>query len=380
MKNNIIFIISFALLAACGEQSNVDKKKTQLETLKSEIQQRQTEVKTLEKEIAALDPKFAKQMDKSVLVETKQINEQTFVHKIQVQGEVASRKNIDMSSEMPGRVIQVNVAAGDMVTKGQTLVQLDAQSTRNSINELKTMLDLAKTKFTKQKNLWDQEIGTEVQYLEAKNRKESLENQLESAQTQLSKAYIKAPFSGRINDVITKVGEYVSPGMPILSLVSQEQMYLKSDVSEEYINNFEVGDPVKVYLPSTKDTISTEIRSVSYVINQANRTFQIEIKLTEKMKSLKPNQFASIELIDYTKENAITINTEIIQEDSKGKFVFEITKKNDMQVAKKVRVETGNTYNNQTEILTGLKTGATIISEGFREAVDGITIRTANRK
>ncbi|PTB91789.1 efflux RND transporter periplasmic adaptor subunit [Marivirga lumbricoides] len=332
-------------------------------------------MRELEKEIAQLDPKFAKQMDKSVLVETKTLQAAPFVHKIQVQGEVASRKNIDMSTETPGRVIQVNVESGDVVKKGQTLIQLDAQSTRNTIDELKTSLELATTKFEKQKNLWDQEIGTEVQYLEVKNRKESLERQLESAQTQLSKAYIRAPFSGIVNEVITKVGEYVSPGIPVLSLVSQEEMYLKADVSEEYINDFKVGDPVEVYLPSTKDTLSTKISALSYVINQANRTFQIEVKLTDKMNSLKPNQFARIDLINYQNPEAIVVNSEVVQEDSEGEFVFTVINKEGVKVANKVRVKPGETYSNETEIISGLKSGDVIISEGYREAINGITVK-----
>ncbi len=377
MKNTLFLAFSVLLLASCGGESDVEVKKEKLETLKAEIQEREVAVRELEKEIAQMDPQFAKQMDKSVLVETKTLQSQPFVHKIQVQGEVASRKNIDMSTETPGRVIQVNVESGDVVKKGQTLIQLDAQSTRNSMEELKTALELATTKFEKQKNLWDQEIGTEVQFLEAKNQKESLERQLESAQTQLGKAYIKAPFSGIVNDVVTKVGEYLSPGMPVLSLVSQEEMYLKADVSEEYINDFKVGDPVEVYLPATKDTIVTKVSAISYVINQANRTFQLEVKLTDKMQSLKPNQFARLELVDYQSPKALIVDSEVVQEDSEGEFVFTVVMSDSLKQAKKVRIEQGGTYNNKTEILTGLKPGDVVISEGYREAVDGITVRVS---
>lgn len=377
MKNTLFLGFSILLLASCGGESDVEVKKEKLETLKAEIQEREVAVRELEKEIAEMDPQFAKQMDKSVLVESKTLKAQPFVHKIQVQGEVASRKNIDMSTETPGRVIQVNVESGDIVKKGQTLIQLDAQSTRNSIQELKTSMELATTMYEKQKNLWDQEIGTEVQYLEAKNRKESLERQLESAQTQLGKAYIKAPFSGIVNDVITKVGEYISPGMPVLSLVSQEEMYLKADVSEEYINDFKVGDQVEVFLPSTQDTILTKVSAISYVINQANRTFQLEVKLTEKMKSLKPNQFARLELVDYNSPEALVVDSEVVQEDSKGEFVFTVVTTDSVKQARKVRIEPGETYNNETEILKGLKPGDVVISEGYREAVDGITVKVS---
>jgi RND family efflux transporter MFP subunit len=377
MKNIILLLALTALIGACNGGSNTEKLKSKLERLEKDIQAKTIEAAELKEKIAELDPEFSKVTDQSVLIKSETIKQQDFKHKIQVQAEVASRKNITMGAETMGRVTQVNVSPGDMVKRNQLLVKLDAPTTENSIKELQTALDLAKTIFEKQKNLWDQKIGTEVQYLEAKNRKESLERQLATAESQLAMAYIRAPFNGRINDVSVNTGELVQPGMPILNMVSQEEMYLKAAVSEDYINDFNQGDSVEVYLPSIKRSFSTVVSSVSYVINPANRTFQLEVKVNEFVDKLKPNQFAKLTLVDYENENAIVVPSDVVQQDNIGDFIYVVKSENNQNKAQKVRIERGKSYEGMTEILKGLKAGDKIISEGYREAVSGISVRLA---
>ncbi len=377
IKNTIYALILLAILSACEAEKDTEKLKAELEELKGEVQEKNAEITEIEKKLAAKDPKFADQMDKSVLIRTTEVDKEPFQHKIQVQGEVASRKNIDMSAETMGRVTQITVEAGDMVKRGQTLIRLDASTQRNTLKELQTSLELATNIFQKQKRLWEQEIGTEVQYLEAKNRKEALEGQIETVKSQLEMATIRAPFNGRVNNVNVRVGEYAQPGVPILSLVSNEEMYLRADVSEDYINAFETGDPVEVYLPSINEKFISKVSAVSYVINPANRTFQLDVKLTDYRDQVKPNQFARMDLVDYEKEEAIVINSAIIQQDNMGDFVFVVDTKEGSKVARKVQVKRGKTYNGRTEILEGLSTDDVIISEGYRDAVDGITVKIA---
>jgi RND family efflux transporter MFP subunit len=377
MRNSILIIALAVFMGACSGNSDVEKLKSKLEKIEKEIQEKTIEAAELQEEIAQLDPEFSKKSDQSVLIKTQGVKPQDFKHKIQVQGEVASRKNITMGAETMGRVLQINVAPGDMVKRNQLLVKMDASTTENSIKELKTALDLATTIYEKQKNLWEQKIGTEVQYLEAKNRKETLERQLATVQSQLEMAYLKAPFNGRINDVNVNIGEMVQPGMPVLSMVSQEEMYLKSDVSEEYINDFNQGDSVEVYLPSIKKSFTTVVSAVSYVINPANRTFQLEVKVNEFVDKLKPNQFARLTLVDYENENAIVVPSYVVQQDNLGDFVYVVKTDKNQKVAEKIRVERGKTYDGNTEILKGIKSGDTIISEGYREAVNGIAVRIA---
>lgn len=377
MRNSVLILALAVLFGACEGNSDVEKLKSKLERIEKDIQEKTIEANELEEKIASLDPEFAQQTDQSVLIKSQSVSPQDFKHKIQVQGEVASRRNITMGAETMGRVTQINVTPGDMVKRNQLLVKLDAPTAENNIKELKTALDLATTIFEKQKNLWEQEIGTEVQYLEAKNRKETLERQLATAQSQLDMAYLKAPFNGRINNVNVNTGEMVQPGMPILSMVSQEEMYLKSDVSEEYINDFNPGDSVEVYLPSIKKSFTTVVSSVSYVINPANRTFQLEVKANEFLDQLKPNQFARLTLVDYENENAIVVPSNVVQQDNIGDFIYIVKTENDQKKAVKSRVERGKSYDGQTEILKGIKSGDTIISEGYREAVNGIAVRLA---
>ncbi|MGM0580568.1 MAG: efflux RND transporter periplasmic adaptor subunit [Bacteroidota bacterium] len=377
MKNSILIIALAVLMGACGGNSDVEKLKSKLERMEKDIQKKTIEAAELQEEIAELDPEYTNKSDQSVLIKAESVKPQDFQHKIQVQGEVASRKNITMGAETMGRVTQINVSPGDMVKRNQLLVKLDAATTENNIKELKTALELATTIYEKQKNLWEKEIGTEVQYLEAKNRKETLERQLATAQSQLDMAYLKAPFNGRINDVNVNTGELVQPGMPILSMVSQEEMYLKSDVSEEYINDFKEGDSLEVYLPSIKKSFETVVSAVSYVINPANRTFQLEVKVNEFVEKLKPNQFARLTLVDYENENAIVVPSDVVQQDNLGDFVYIVKTEKDQKRAEKVRIERGKTYDGKTEILKGIKAGDTIISEGYREAVNGIAVRLA---
>ncbi|SMG11455.1 RND family efflux transporter, MFP subunit [Marivirga sericea] len=377
MRNLVLMISLAVLMSACGGDSDVAKLKSKLESIEKDIQEKTIEAAELEEKIAKMDPEFAKKTEQSVLIKSATIAKSDFKHKIQVQGEVASRKNITMGAETMGRVMQINVTPGDMVKRNQLLVKMDASTTENSIKELKTALDLASTIYKKQKNLWEQEIGTEVQYLEAKNRKETLERQLATAQSQLNMAYLKAPFNGRINDVNVNMGEMVQPGMPVLSMVSQEEMYLKAAVSEEYINDFSQGDSVEVYLPSIKKSFSTVVSSVSYVINPANRTFQLEVKVNEFLENLKPNQFARLTLVDYENENAIVVPSEVVQQDNVGDFIYLVKTKDNQKKAEKVRIERGKTFNGKTEILKGIEAGDVIISQGYREAVNGIAVRLA---
>ncbi|MBK6264292.1 efflux RND transporter periplasmic adaptor subunit [Marivirga sp. S37H4] len=378
IKNTIYGLLLIGFLGACESESDTEELKSRLEELKQEIQERNAEISEIQKELAEKDPQFADEMDKSVLVRTTEVDKGYFQHKIQVQGEVASRKNIDMSAETMGRVIQVNVEPGDIVKRGQTLIRLDASTQQNTLKELQTSLELATNMFEKQEKLWEQEIGSEVQYLEAKNRKEALERQIETVKSQLDMSYIKAPFNGRVNSVDVRMGELAQPGVPIITIVSNEEMYLKADVSEQYIGDFEAGDPVEVHLPALKESFVSKVSSISYVINPSNRTFQLDVKLTDYVNKVKPNQFARLDLVDYENEDAIIIKSDIIQQDNLGDFVYVVETQDGVKVARKVPIKRGMTYGGKTEVLEGLSTDDVIISEGYRDAVDGITVKVAN--
>lgn len=374
--NKIIAIAGIAaLLVACGGNDDLAKKKETLDQLKEQATDLRIQISELENEIMALDPEYAESKNRSVVVTTLQLEKSEFEHQIEVRGNVASRQNVQLTAESMGTIIQVNVNPGDVVKKGQTLVKLDAEVMQNTIKELRTGLSLAATVFEKQAALWEQGIGSEIQYLEAKNRKESLESQLATANARLNNMTVKAPFNGVIDDVIGKVGEMAQPGMPLATMVSNEEMYLEAQISERYIGKFKKGDKVTVYLPAMNEVFSSDITSVGYVINPANRTFTVEVKLPVNSEKLKPNQLVMLKLTDYRNEKAVAVPTHLIQRDATGDFVYLVESNNEHKTARKQYVKRGLSYNLKTEIVEGLSGTEMMIDKGAREVVNGIQLQ-----
>ena len=375
-KIGLGLIIISLLLNGCQTAITIEQKKEELKTLKDEALDLQQRISTLEKEISEADPDFIR--DNSTLVSTIQPINKKFVHKIEVRGSVESRKNIILSAEAMGRIISINVTEGAAVKKDQKLLQIDATTLKNTIEELKTSLELAKVVYEKQANLWKNNIGTEIQYLETKNKKKSLERRLTTTYSQLDLASIKAPFSGSIDEVFVKEGEMAQPGTPMFRIVSLDDMYIKADISENLIGKLAVNDEVKVAFPSiSKEYIST-ITAIGQVINTKNRTFSIEVKL-ESNNLVKPNLTAVLELQDYENKEAWVIPTEIIQNDNYGDFVFLVGDGEEKSVAKKFRIERGKTFRGETEILNKFSGNELIINQGFREVSEGVAVKLVNQ-
>jgi membrane fusion protein, multidrug efflux system len=384
MKKRIIFGLSFlalvAIISSCSSGDELDNKRKQLEKLKEQLTDLKLEIKNLETELESLDPSYADSKNRTVTVTSLDVKSGPFIHRIEVRGNVASRKNVNLTAEAMGTVIQVNVNPGDEVKNGQTLVKLDAEVMQNTIRELKTALDLASTIFEKQSALWKQGVGSEIQYLEAKNRKETLESQLATANSRLRNMDIKAPFNGLVNAVPAKIGEMAQPGMTLISMLSNEEMYIEAEVSERYIGRFNKGDEVEIFLPSINTTLSSTITAIGYVINPANRTFTVEIKLPAISGDLKPNQLTVLKMRDYEQEDAISIPTNLIQQDAKGDYVYLIISKEDKLIAQKQYIKRGLTYAMKTEVLEGLKGDERIVERGAREVVDGIQLQFESKR
>ncbi|MEP1790730.1 efflux RND transporter periplasmic adaptor subunit, partial [Reichenbachiella sp.] len=263
-----IYLLTLAILvSACSGKSELEEKKEAHKALKSQAAELQAQIKDMEKEIMALDSTFGKAANNKVLVTSINIQPQYFEHKIEVRGAVESRTNVNVSTQIPGEIKSVAVKEGDYVKKGQTLLMLDDEITRNNIAELQTALDLATIVFGKQTNLWNKNIGTEIQYLEAKNNKESLERRLATAKSQLKQFRVTAPFSGSIDAVSAKAGEMAQPGMELVRIVNPNDIHIKADVSERFIGKFKKGDDLDVYFPSQQKRIVSTIKSVGQVIN-----------------------------------------------------------------------------------------------------------------
>jgi len=381
MKNILLLIGLIVIVATgCDNKPEVEKKKEELKNAQSELKGLNAKISTLEKEIATLDPTFGKKEIKKTLITAFNVEKTYFEHKVEVRGSVESRKNVTVSSEIPGKIKSILVKEGQKVQKGQTLLTLDASIIRNNIEELETSMELSKTVYERQANLWKKNIGTEIQYLQSKNNYESLERKLATLNSQLDQAIIKSPFSGSIDEIIAKVGEIAQPGMPLFRVVNPEDVYIKSDVSERFIGVFKSGDEVEVHFPSQNKTIVSNITSVGQVINNQNRTFEIQVAVPSGFSSVRPNQVVVLKLKDYTNEEAITVPTMVILKDSKGSYVFSIVKDGSDLVAKKAHIETGISYNNFTEILNGVNPGQRIANKGVRDLAEGVLVSIQSNK
>ncbi len=374
------YIIMIALLTACGSGDSLEDKKTQLDELKSEVSTLNQEIQALEAEIKAADPDFGDQSNLYSLVSTLKVDPKPFEHKFEVRAQVASRKNVQISAEAMGRVQQIRVREGDKVSKGQSLLNLDADVLLNSIAELKTSLDLANTVYEKRARLWKQNIGSEIQYLEAKNNKESLERRLATAQSQLRQYQVIAPFTGVIDEVQAKQGEMAQPGFPLMRMVSVNEMHLVADVSESYLGTIKVGDSVDIFFPTFNQELSSTVAALGQVINEQNRTYSIEVKLPSSSILYKPNLVGLLRIRDYYNEQSLVIPSALIQQDNQGDFIYVLQQEGDQKQAKKVHIDIGKSYDTNTEVLGGLNSGDLVINEGHREVTDGSLVQIAQRE
>jgi len=319
-----------------------------------------------------LDPEFASKNKKSVLITTASARKANFEHFVEVTGSVVSKKNVVISAETGGRILEIPAIEGMRVQRGTILARIDSESIQRNIEELETSLDLATMLFEKQKRLWDQEIGTEVQFLEAKNRKEGLERNLASLKTQLDKTVIRAPFTGTIESVDVRLGELVQPGMPMFQFVGESDLFIEADVSESYVGVLSKGDSVQISFPSIGESLKTRVSSVGAIINPNNRTFKVEVFLPN-MKMVKPNMLTVMKIKDYENDDSVIVPNHLILSDNKGDYVYIVQD----GVAKKTYVKRGKTFNDNAEILEGLQGNETLVDKGFREVGDNFNVNIA---
>lgn len=374
-KISTLFMLAALVVASCGQNTDtLEAKKARIDEARNEIKSLHDEIATLEKEIAVEDPDFGQVQERATLVTTVPAAQTEFSHRIQIRGNVQSRTNVYISAETMGQLTAVNMVEGQYVRKGQVLATIDSETLEKNIAEVENQLTFAKTVFEKRDRLWKQNIGTEIDYLQAKNNKESLEKSLETLQTQLEKTKIKAPFSGTIEEVLVSAGQIVQPGVPVAFLVSNENMYIHAEVSEAYVGKFKKGDMVKVTVPALNETFESTIVTVGSVINEASRTFTVEVKLPNVDQYLKTNLVTILELTDYHVDEAIVIPSRIIQEDLQGTYVYKVSGSK----AQKVHIKLGQTYDSHTEVITGLNAGESIVDKGARTIADGSAISIQN--
>jgi membrane fusion protein (multidrug efflux system) len=378
MRNSILlFSVIMMLTASCGSKKNntsLEAKKAKLTELQKQQDAITMQIIQLQQEIDALDSvSSASKVGKLIIAE--KIEQKKFRHFIEMQGTATSKENVAILPEMSGVVKKILVTEGQYVAKGQPLMIIDDESIVKQIDEVQTGYDLAKIIFEKQKSLWDQKIGSEVQYLEAKNKKESAEKKLETLNVQLSKTRVTSPISGTIDEIMVNAGELAGPQRQVIRVVNLDEVQIHADASENYISSVRKGDSVFIHFPAINVTKRTVIQAVGQVINPVNRTFGVDVKLNNNDKSLKANLMAIMQVFDYENKKAITVPTKWVQQDGNQDFIYVAVIEEGKTIAKKRAVKKGMTYGGETEILDGLIPGDMLITEGSRDITDGEVVR-----
>lgn len=385
MKKIYLALLTTLILASCGDkkEQSVDdviatKNLKEIRNKKSELDKQLVDVsakiKKLNTEIEKLDT-----IKRVPLVTALNVKNEIFTHYLELQGNVKTKQNVLIYPEMPGTLERVLVKEGQKVVKGQILAKIDDGGMAQQVAQLEATTALAKTTYERQKRLWEQKIGSEIQFLQTKTNYEAQKNTLAQLKKQLDKSTIRAPFSGIIDEVIKTQGNVVSPGpgSEIFRIVNLGNMYIEADVPETYITNITKGKDVEIQFPVLGKTIDTKVRQTGNFINPSNRTFKVEIGVPNQDRSIKPNLTAKLKINDYTSPKAILIPQSIISENAEGKQYVYVVKniKNNIGTAMQTVVKTGKTQGDIIEILDGISAGDQLIEAGARTVKDGQEVK-----
>ena len=368
MLKRFSYIVIGLLVASCGASTD---KRAELSDLKKQRGE-------LNEKIAILEAEMKKEagpaIEHATTVTVEQFKGDMFKHYIEVQGLVESDNNILIPVQSPGVVRDIYVEEGDVVKKGQVLAQIDPDLIKRGIEELSASLDLAKTVCERQDRLWEQKIGSEVQYLQARTQKISLEKKMLSLVKQLEMTKIIAPIDGTVDKIILKKGEMAGAGMGAIRVVNISDLKITAALSEAYVNDVNKGDVVSIRIPSLGTKSSEKIISVAKVIDPKNRTFGFEVK-APVVKNLKPNMLTVLSVNDYTKEKAIVVPMNILQNTGKEYFVFKAVNKDGKWYAEKTFVKPGKYYNNMIELVEGVNEGDYLVTFGFQQISNGSLLK-----
>jgi RND family efflux transporter MFP subunit len=292
-----------------------------------------------------------------------------------VQAKVEGDQDVLVSAETMGNVTSVLVQPGNKVTKGQLLATIDDRIIRQSMSEVESQLNLATTMYNRQKNLWDQKIGSEVQYLNAKTQKESLEKRMSSVHEQWELTRIKSPINGTVDQVNIKIGQTAAPGMSAIRVVNLSNLKVKGEIAESYITKVKRGNDVVLYFPDMKKEVSAKLDYSGQVVNSLNRTFNVEVHLNPKDGDFRPNQVVVLKIADYSADSTIVVPIGVVQRSTDGEFVYVAENTNGKFVAKRKTVVSGMNYSGQAEIIDGLAAGDKVIVTGYQNVIDGDVVK-----
>ncbi|MEQ9404648.1 MAG: efflux RND transporter periplasmic adaptor subunit [Cyclobacteriaceae bacterium] len=393
ITNKINQIISLSIIAAilisCGEKATSineivaggDMK--QVIAKKKELTDQQ---KLITQDIAVLDSVIEANEDNAnlPLVTALKVQEDKFIHYIELQGDVTTRQNVLVYPEVAGTMVRVHVKEGDNVKKGQLLATIDNGGMNSQLIQMKAQLSLARTTYERQKRLWDQQIGSEIQYLQTQTNYEAQKAAVQQMEEQLQKFSIRAPFTGIVDDVIKEQGTVVAPGgqgSEVFRIINLSNMFLEVPVPETYIATIKSGKKVKVYFPILNENMDSYVKETGNYINPNNRSFIAEIPVPNKSGNVKPNLTARVQINDYINEQALLIPQNAISENADGEqYAYLVTNisEGNTAVAKKTIISTGKTQGDVIEVLSGIQSGQSIIIEGARSVKDGQEVKILN--
>jgi RND family efflux transporter MFP subunit len=375
----VIFVIT-ALLTSCGgSNGRVEEIKDEIKTKKKEITALNQEITDLENELADLDPSTVDSAN-FIKVGVKEIIPETFTKNLVINGHVEAVKQVNLVAEIPGVIQSIYVEEGQKVYQGQPLFSINTSTLYSQLQELTTRLEFAETAYQKQEELWNQEIGSEMQYLQAKNNKESVEQTIKTLQTQLYKTTVTAKFSGIVDRIYFKEGDM--PQGVVMVLVNLSEMKVLADVSESYLSGINAGDSVRIHFPAYDESIDATISRTGNIVNPDNRSFVIESRIKNEDKKLKPNIIAEIELKEYENDKALIIPSKIVKQDLDGNYFVFVIEKNAKghNVAIKREITFDHVSDGKTMISSGIKKGDLVVVKGYDRISSGTEVLLINNQ
>nr|WP_067060730.1 efflux RND transporter periplasmic adaptor subunit [Mucilaginibacter sp. L294] len=357
----LIYIPALLLLAACS--SKPKDKKAELADLQKQQQEINAKITKLQSEVGGDSTKAAE-------ISVAEVKSGAFTNYVQIQGKIDAQDNVTAYPQSPGTITAIYVKPGQHVSKGQVLVQLDNSTQRQTIAQNEATVELNQTLYNRQKNLWDQKIGTEVQFLQAQTTLSASKKALAALREQAAMYRIVSPISGTIDQMDLKLGQVAQPGTTGIRIVNADVLKVKADVPESYAASVGTGNEVLILVPDANDSLKTKVTFAAKAIDPTSRSFAVEIKLPER-KSLRPNMTAIIKIADYSKTNTVSIPVKAVQRSENGDYVYV----NENGIAKRKTVKVGVTYGGMSEILSGLKAGEQLVTEGAADIEDGDKVK-----
>ena len=373
--NRYLIILMILGLMACGKPAAKNP-----ESIKKEIQKTKQEIGKLEKKVKDLKLKlkanYPEEEKATLLVKTKTMKYETFEHSFIANGSIEAVREAMVGAELSGRVQTIHVKEGQRIQEGDLLVTLNSSILENNLAEVRTSSKLARTVYEKRKRLWDKKIGSELEFLQAKNAKESLEDRERALEAQLEMTRIQTPITGIIENITVKKGAMALPGLNLLHIVDLRELYVNADISESYLGKIKPGDMVNITFPAYPDfEIKSKIHRIGNVINPENRTVEIQMKVKNQKEILKPNNLVVIKMVDFSTDQALLVPSIVIKKDMQGEYIYIATKEEDLWIAKKTYITAGLSEGNITMVKSGLSPDQKVIIQGYNLVKNNLAIK-----